>query len=135
MELLFDKLGLVLMPLGPSTMHHQRQHTPQISLEQFIDNTREGLGLEQTAEVEQAESEISGFSAAGAQVHIQVADACYHTVVLARDQISPEIELLSQYHTKCDCRMCTGIGNMHQCRVIHSCSAGIRTELAQHALR
>lgn len=82
MELLFDKLGLVLMPLGPSATHHQRQHSAQISLEQFIDKTREGLGLEQAAEVEQAESEISGFSAAGAQVPFQAALACYKPLFL-----------------------------------------------------
>lgn len=76
MELLFDKMGLVLMPLGPIPGQQQRQPIPQITLEQFIEKTRENLSLEEAAEVEQAEAEVSGFSAAGAQVHVSSPSLC-----------------------------------------------------------
>jgi hypothetical protein len=76
-ELLFERLGLVLLPPGAG---HQARPGGRVNdasrdaatLPQFIERMRGLLALEEAAEVEQAEAELSSFSPAGAQVRMHV---------------------------------------------------------------
>lgn len=71
-ELLFDRLGLVLLPPGAGNVPSSKYKTgfahEEPTLEEFINKTRHLLQLEEQYEVEQAEAELCNYSASGAQV-------------------------------------------------------------------
>jgi hypothetical protein len=71
-ELLFDRLGIVLLPPGagnvPLSKHNKGPAHKEPTLEEFINKTRQLLQIEEQEEVEQADAELCNFSAAGAQV-------------------------------------------------------------------
>jgi hypothetical protein len=71
-ELLFVRLGLVLLPVGAGNVPKSKYNTGSVhtepTLEEFITQTRQLLEIEEGEEVEQAEAELCNFSAAGAQV-------------------------------------------------------------------
>lgn len=74
-ELLFERLGLVLLPPGAGTgtaagRPGKGSTTKEPTLDDFVTKTRELLQQEEQQEVEQAEAELSNYSPSGAQVFV-----------------------------------------------------------------